>query len=69
MANNPFQNAEGYSDPTAYYGMKNLIKEEQELENQVRDLVHIIKLLSDIVGFDVVGRIHFKHKKTGREYK
>lgn len=69
MANNPYQNAEGYSDPTAFYGMKNLIKEEQELENQVRDLVHIIRLLSDIVGFEVVGRIQFKHKKTGREYK
>lgn len=69
MANNPYQNAEGYSDPTAFYGMKNLIKEEQELENQVRTLVHVIRLLSDMIGFEVVGRIHFKHKKTGREYK
>ena len=69
MPKNPYQNGEGYSDPTAYYGMKNILKEEQEIENQVHDLIHIIRLLADILGFEIVGRIHFKHKKTGREYK
>lgn len=69
MANNPYQNTEGYSDPTAYYAMKKITKEEQEIEKRVHDLVHIIRDLSDIVGFEVVGRIHFKHKRTGREYK
>lgn len=69
MPKNPYLNAEGYPDPTAYYGMKNITKEEQEIEKRVHDLVHIIKSLSDTVGFEVVGRIHFKHKKTGKEFK
>ena len=69
MAKNPFLNGEGYPDPTAYNGMRSVIKEEQEIEKNVHDLVHIIKDLSDIVGFEVIGRIHFKHKKTGKEFK
>ena len=69
MSKNPYQNAEGYSDPTAFYGMRNITKEEHEVEKTVHDLVHIIRDLCDIVGFEVVGRIHLKHKKTGREYK
>lgn len=69
MPKNPYQNAEGYSDPTAYFGMKGIIKEEHETEKLVHDLVHIIKDMSDIVGFEVVGRIHLKHKKTGKEFK
>lgn len=69
MGKNPYQNAEGYSDPTAFYGMKNIVKEDQEIEKKVHDLVHLIRDLADFVGFEVVGRIHLKHKKTGREYK
>lgn len=69
MSNNPFLNGEGYPDPTAYQGMKNVVKEEQELEKKIHDLTHIIKKLSDILGFEIVERIHFRHKKTGREFK
>ena len=69
MSKNPYINGEGYSDPTAYYGMRNILKEEQEVEKTVHDLVHIIRDLADILGFEVIGRIHFKHKKTGREFK
>ena len=30
--NNPYFNSEGYADPTAYAGTKNIIKEESETE-------------------------------------
>ena len=69
MPKDTFLNGEGYPDPTAYHGLKSIIKEEQELEKRVHDLVHIVRNLSDIVGFEVVGRIHFRHKKTGRDFK
>ena len=69
MTKNPYLNAEGYSDPTAYHGLKNVVKEEQELEKRVHDMVHIIKNFADILGFEIVGRIHFKHRKTGKEFK
>lgn len=28
--NNPYYNSEGYADPTAYAGTKNIIREESE---------------------------------------
>ena len=67
--NNPFYNDEGYADPTAFYGMKSIIKEETELENKVHTLVHIIRDVVDLAGFEVIGRIQFRHKKTGKEFK
>ena len=65
----PFYNSEGYADPTAYYGTLRVIKEETEMENKVHTLVHIIKDIANLAGFEVIGRIQFKHKKTGREFK
>lgn len=66
---NPYYNSEGYPDPTAYYGLKPIIKEEKEMERDVRMLVKAIKNAADQMGFEVVGRIHFRHKKSGREFK
>lgn len=65
----PFFNAEGYADPTAYFGTKNIIKEETEMEEKVHTLVHVIRDIANLAGFEVIGRIQFKHKKTGREFK
>lgn len=65
----PFFNSEAYADPTAYFGTKNIIKEETEMENKVHTLVHVIRDIADLAGFEVIGRIQFKHKKTGREFK
>lgn len=36
-------NNEGYPDPTAYYGMKEIVKEESEQERKIRHLMHIIR--------------------------
>ena len=66
---NPRKNSEGYSDPTAYYGMKDLIREEELMDKQVNDLVHIIKTTCNLAGYEVIGRIQFKHKKTGKEFR
>ena len=65
----PFFNSEGYADPTTYFGMKNIIKEEKEVEEKVHTLVHIIRDVVNLAGFEVIGRIQFRHKKTGREFK
>jgi hypothetical protein len=65
----PYFNHEAYPDPTAYFGMKDVIKEEEEVEKQVSDIVHIVKLICSATGFEVVGRIQFKHKKSGRVFK
>lgn len=65
----PFYNNEGYADPTAFLGTRNIIKEETEMENKVHTLVHVIKDIANLAGFEVIGRLQFKHKKTGREFR
>lgn len=36
---NPKLNAEGYADPTAYMGMREVVKEENETDKRAYDLV------------------------------
>ena len=65
----PRRNAEGYLDVTAYLGTKNVIQEENEAERKNKDLIHTVLLLADMAGFEIVGRITIKHKKTGRIFR
>lgn len=58
-------NGSGYKDLTAYEGMKPVV----ESEKRANKLIKSIKIMSDLAGFDVVGRIQIKDKKSGREYK
>ena len=71
MGNNgkPWLNDSGCADPTAYDALKPIIKEEKELEKKVRNLMTVLKLIVDWAGFEFVGRIQLKHKKTGKEFK
>lgn len=67
--NNPFYNSEGYPDPTAYHAMKSVIQEEKELEKKVHNLISVFKFVTDWAGFEIIGRIQIKHKKTGKVFK
>ena len=51
---------------TAYLGTKSVIQEENEAERKNKDLIHTFRLLA---GFEIVGRITIKHKKTGRIFR
>lgn len=62
-------NDEGYADPTAFHGLAEVIKEEKRIDHQVSDLVHVIKVICNLAGFDVIGRLQFKHRKSGREFR
>ncbi len=62
-------NSEGYADPTAYEGMKGIIREEAEAERRVHDLVKVLKYIINAAGFELSERVQLKDKKTGREYK
>lgn len=59
------RNSEGYFDPTASEAINTISKEEK----QVHGLVHLIKDICTLAGYEVVGRIEFQHKETGRRYK
>lgn len=66
---NPRKNPEGYTDPTAYYGTKNIIKEEERIEKLSMELIQTCKLFAELAGFEVVGRIQLRHKQTGKIFK
>ena len=62
-------NSEGYPDPTAFHGITNIIREEQQMEKQVSDLVHVFKVICSLSGFEILGRIQFRHRKSGKEFR
>jgi len=69
---NPYNNIEGYPDPTAYEAEKNIMKEEQntwEEKKRISELIDVLKYIIDKAGFILIGRIKLKDKKSGKEYK
>lgn len=67
--NDLYYNGSGYADPTAYKALKSMTREDDELARKVRKLVDAIHDISHLAGFEVVGKVHLKHKRTGKEFK
>lgn len=69
--NNPYFNSEGYADPTAYAGTKNIIKEESETETERRasELIKVLKFIIRLASFELIERVKIKDTKTGREFR
>lgn len=68
MQHNPKKdntNAAGYLDPTAAKAIANVTEEEKSLNL----LIYVLKYIIDRSGFELVGRIVLKHKKSGRVYR
>lgn len=63
------RNSEGYYDPTAYEGTKDIIREEQEIAKLNHKVIQSFRLLVDLAGFEIVGRVTLKHKKSGKVFK
>jgi len=62
-------NQSGCADPTAYEAISNVIKEEKELDKKVRNLISVLKLIIDWAGFELIGRIEIRDKKTKKEFR
>lgn len=67
--NNPYYNSEGYADPTAFYGTKQVVKEEAEIERHANELIKVLKFIVRSSGFELIERIKIKDTKTGREFR
>ena len=67
--NNPKYNSDGYADPTAYYGTKEIIREESETEKRAYDLIKVLKFIIRSCGFELIERVKIKDTKTGREFR
>lgn len=69
MSRNPMKNSEGYSDPTAYEGLRPIIDEENSLERRVNQLIKTLKYITGLAGFELISRIEIKDKQTGRIFR
>ena len=61
----PWQNKSGCNDPTAYAATKPISDEEQ----RVSDLVKVIRQIVRWAGFDLLNRMEFRERNSGRTYK
>lgn len=64
-----YRNKEGYPDPTAGESIGTVTREEKRHNEEVTNLVNVIKQIISPAGFEMVGRITLKDKKTGKEYR
>lgn len=62
----PWENAEGYHDPTAYHGTKNIIRDEDEQQKRVNTLIFVLKYITRLAGFELLNRIEIKDRKIVR---
>ncbi len=67
------KNGEGYVDPTPDAAFVNIRREERKHESErlekISSLIPIMKQTAELAGFEVVGRIVLKDKRTGKEYR
>lgn len=66
---NPYFNASGCPDPTSYQALKPIIKEENDIDKKVHNLINVLKFIVDWAGFEFIGRIQIKDRKTGKEFR
>lgn len=60
-----WENQSGCKDPTAYAATKAIGEEEQ----RVSELMHVLKIITRWAGFDIINRIEFMCRKSGRTYR
>jgi hypothetical protein len=63
-------NQSGCADPTAYEAISQVIKKEEiELGKKVHNLINVLKFIIDWAGFELIGRIEIRDKKTRKEFR
>lgn len=69
ISNNPYKNDKGYFDPTAGRAVTGLAQEEKQLRNRADRFIGMVKLLAELSGFEITGRIFIRDIKTGKEFR
>ena len=64
MTPKPWENGEGYPDPTAYNALRPIMQEDAALEGKVNFLIKVLKFI-----IELLARIEIKDKKTGRCFR
>lgn len=71
------RNAEGYADPTPGEALRRIAREERaqayaeesDRLNRISNLVPLLRATAEGAGFDIIGRIPLRDRKTGKEYR
>ncbi len=66
--NRDFYNARGCKDPTAGKAIMEVAKQEKKVDRRAKEAVQLCNQMLDIIGFELVGRIVLRDKKT-EQYK
>ena len=69
MGKNPSRNGSGYYDPTAYKALQPMMIGESDMDKKAHNLINVLKFIVEWAGFEFIGRIQLKHKRTGKEFK
>lgn len=67
--NKPWENSEGYADPTAYGALKPIMQEDAALEGKLNFLIKVLKFIIAESGFELLTRVELRDKKTGRCFR
>ena len=65
----PWENSECYPDPTAYDALKVLDEQQARDRQRISAVIHTVRCVLDLAGFEMVGRIVIQDKRTGRVYR
>lgn len=68
-----YRNNEGYVDPTAGIAMAAVKRKENtklntELSERNHRVIQAIRSIVDLAGFEIVGRVTLRHKKSGKVF-
>ena len=69
-----YRNNEGYVDPTAGIAMATVKRDNKnaklntELGERNHRVIQAIRSIVDLAGFEIVGRVTLRHKKSGKVF-
>ena len=61
-----YKNSEGYVDPTAGAAMAQI---NADIADRNHKLNQVFRDIAEIAGFEIVGRVTLKHKKSGKIFR
>lgn len=60
----PWQNSSGCNDPTAYAATRPTAE-----EIEVSKLVKAIRAVAELFGYEIINRVEFRNRTTGKTYR
>lgn len=61
----PWENSEGYPDPTAYAATKPIMEEDVK----VSKLIHVLRDAAYLAGYEIENRVVLRNRESGRIFR